>query len=876
MTRATRFALVLLSVVAGIACQSQSDLLRERDGGAAGSGGIAGARAGSGGASDGAGTGGGAGTAGVTAGTDGGAAGSGGRGGDTGGRGGSGGTSGNAGSGNLGGVSGTVGLGGDGGIGGRGGFSGTAGATAGTGGRGGANTGVAGVGGTAGVGGPSGSGGPAGRGGASGTGGVAGRACLTCRTTILPIAGEDVVYNAARREIYVSVSGDAPANANTIVVVDPVTASVVSSIPIGSNPKALAVSEDGSTLWVGIDGAHAFRKVTLASAPPAVGPLHHLPRATTGSFYTARGMVALPGAPQSVAMSLVDGSTNEARVFDDGVSRPTVVRNDQTSGLLAAGPPGLVFGGGGFFGGNFLTLSVSASGIAQTGSFRLFLSTPTNIVYSAGRVYSNGGDAIDVSDPAAPFWAGRLFPMPIDPFSGWIAVRDAQSLLMLSPNSPARSGAVVRVLSTSPLGEIASVAAPAPITNLELEPTYVKVVYAGADAVALLRGHWGDWQLYVKDLVVIHDPAFGTPTGGASGGSGGLAGSGGASGSGGSAGSGGAGGSAADPCPGCSFVTVPAYGSHLAYDAGRNLVYMTGDGTGVPYPSSIVTVNPATGGVTSIVPVGNYPQPLALSDDGSVLWVGLAGDYQVRRVTPGATPVPGPAYPLPMLTLSQPAMPNSLVVLPGTPSSIAVSVFGTQSFVAGVFILDDGVPRANFIQPPEVYAAHLTNGPPGYLIGLGIGPVTPTTFVTFRLDTMGATYASHGGLVDGNNQFGLTYSAGKSYAYGFQGEVIDLSNPDDPMPAGKFAFDYCSVAIRSARRVLMLCPNPPALGPVLRVLDTATFAQVGSVALPDSLRASGPPGWADFAYVGGDAVAVLPWDQQQLQIVHAPLIGSQP
>jgi hypothetical protein len=35
-----------------------------------------------------------------------------------------------------------------------------------------------------------------------------------------------------------------------------------------------------------------------------------------------------------------------------------------------------------------------------------------------------------------------------------------------------------------------------------------------------------------------------------------------------------------------------------------------------------------------------------------------------------------------------------------------------------VFILDDGQPRANFIQPPEVAMNLLTNGPPGYVLGV--------------------------------------------------------------------------------------------------------------------------------------------------------------
>ena len=96
--------------------------------------------------------------------------------------------------------------------------------------------------------------------------------------------------------------GDADAYPNTIVVVDPSTSSVVSTIQVGSNPGALALSDDGSTLWVGIDGARAFRKVTLTSTPPALGPLHHLPKSNPDGFFSVGSMVALPGAPLSVAI----------------------------------------------------------------------------------------------------------------------------------------------------------------------------------------------------------------------------------------------------------------------------------------------------------------------------------------------------------------------------------------------------------------------------------------------------------------------------------------------------------------------------------------------------------------------------------------------
>jgi len=296
-------------------------------------------------------------------------------------------------------------------------------------------------------------------------------------------------------------------------------------------------------------------------------------------------------------------------------------------------------------------------------------------------------------------------------------------------------------------------------------------------------------------------------------------------------------------------------------------VYVAAHRQAISHPSTIVTVDQSTAAVTSIVPVGNDPQPLALSDDGSVLWVGLAGDHRVRRMTPGPTPSPGTAYALPnLLTTGEQSVPFSMVVLPGTTASLAVGVYGSNYGGRGVFILDDGLPRANFIQPPEIAAFYLNNGPPGYLLGIGD---TYYNLVVIKIGTVGATYESYGGLV-GNYLSGLAYSSG--FAYASSGEVVDLSNPDAPLPAGRFNFSSCIVAIRNATRVMMLCPNPQVGGPILRMLDTTTFTSVGSVTLPTSLQTAG---WVDFAYLGGDAVAMLPGDMP-LQILHAPLIGSPP
>jgi YVTN family beta-propeller protein len=818
-------------------------------GGAVGSGGVGGisGRGGIGG------VGGNGGIAGV-----GGVSGRGGFGGDIGmsGRGGTTGTGGTGGTGGLAGTFGRGGFGGEFGTGGRGAIAGT---TIGTG-------GIAGFGGTFGTGGTiagsGGTAGTAGRGGTGGTGGMSGSGgtvCLTCRSTLLPISGRDLVYNPTRKEIYVSVAGDADTYPNTIVVVDPVTSSVTSTIPIGSNPGALALSDDGSTLWVGIDGAHAIRKVTMTSSPPVVGPLIRLTNANRTAYYNATSIAVLRGAPLSVAVVLSLGPysyANEVRVLDDGVQRPTTVTGTFTASSLTSGPPGYVFGNLNSPG-YFFVYTITSSGITQSTNYNVFRNYTTNIVYSAGRVYSSSGDVIDVTNPASPTWVTYLGT------NGPIAMRDPDNILMMTNRAvtfPFTPGADVRIISAStflPTSSVQLKDSVAPVNGT----VYRDLVYAGDDAVAFLRT---DDNTYpnAAHLAIVHDTAFGTPTGG----TGGTVGTGGTSGTGGTGGAGGTGGTP-NPCPGCTFTSVQAYGQHFVFDATRNLLYMTAGSQSPVHPSTLVTVDTTAATVASVVPVGNDPEPLALSDDGSALWVGLAGERRVRRMTPGTTPVPGTAYTLPpLLTSGEMAIPMWLVVLPGSPGSIAVSVYGASYGSQGVFILDDGQLRANFIQPPEVPSSFLINGPPGFLLAIG----GSDNLIMYRLSSVGATIESYLGLVN-SSQAGFAYSAG--FAYASQGEVVDLTNPDAPLPVGRFGFTNCVLTLRSASRAFMLCPNPAGLGgPVLHVLDTVNFVSVGTVTTPDSLMNQG---FADMAYIGGDGLALLSYDSQ-LVIMHAPIVGSPP
>src|SRR6185295_7553961 len=244
------------------------------------------------------------------------------------------------------------------------------------------------------------------------------------------------------------------------------------------------LSDDGSTLWVAIDGAHAFRKVTLG-ATPVVGPLIHLPRAFSQSFFDVGAIATLPGAPLSTVVSMTNGYgyLGEVRVFDDGAQRTTSATPTTMVSALTAGPSGYVFGtGANYFPGAFFVFRIGASGIIDTTTtFNSVVRDYTNnLVYTGNRVFSDSGDVVDVTNPMAPFRVNGL------PYRGPVALRDAQSVLMLTTTNsttfPFTTRNDIRIYSPSTLSQtgLAPVPSSVGITNSYL----TKLVYAGADAAA--------------------------------------------------------------------------------------------------------------------------------------------------------------------------------------------------------------------------------------------------------------------------------------------------------------------------------------------------------------------------------------------------------
>jgi hypothetical protein len=289
-----------------------------------------------------------------------------------------------------------------------------------------------------------------------------------------PLSARHLVGDRARQRLYLSLDGAQLEHGNTILVLDARTGSTITAIPIGSNPDVMALSADGSTLWVGIDGALAIRRVTLSDTPPTVGPLIKLATQNFGQPPVAADISVLAGSATSIAVSVL--GTNKIVVLDDGVARPMAA--PQLGGLtIIAGPPGYLFAFNNHDTGfQFYTLPVTSSGLGAMPFPNLISGFGNVIHYQDGRIFAESGDIIDVTDPTHPALAGMLDS------PGTIANAGPHRLVMLpnNGNSFSRGPLEIRVIDIE--GKKA-------IATIDLNSSLRKATAAGVTDVTFMGGN---------------------------------------------------------------------------------------------------------------------------------------------------------------------------------------------------------------------------------------------------------------------------------------------------------------------------------------------------------------------------------------------------
>lgn len=120
--------------------------------------------------------------------------------------------------------------------------------------------------------------------------------------TLVPITGRDMVYDPYRDVLLASVgSAGGPVNGNSIVEINPATGQIIGSTFAGSEPGKIALTSDGSRLYVGVDGSRGFRWIDRSSG--TLSPIVPL-NGFTGDPSIAQSIAPIPGSPNTVAISL--------------------------------------------------------------------------------------------------------------------------------------------------------------------------------------------------------------------------------------------------------------------------------------------------------------------------------------------------------------------------------------------------------------------------------------------------------------------------------------------------------------------------------------------------------------------------------------------
>lgn len=220
-------------------------------------------------------------------------------------------------------------------------------------------------------------------------------------TAYIGVPNNSMVYDPANGLFYVSVPSSAgPPYGNSVVSVDPETGALGTPIAVGSEPDQLAISSDGTILWVGLDGASAVREVNLTTGTAGL----QFSMGGNGGVYQnppkPLALAALPGSPNSVVVATQTPFTYEGTVaiFDSGVLRGTAT-NSAVNGifyaLLTNGTKSEIYAGGG----GYQTYTYTASGLTPlaTGpSGFTYASYPGDEMQIAGgTLYTDYGQAFD-------------------------------------------------------------------------------------------------------------------------------------------------------------------------------------------------------------------------------------------------------------------------------------------------------------------------------------------------------------------------------------------------------------------------------------------------------------------------------------------------
>ena len=552
--------------------------------------------------------------------------------------------------------------------------------------------------------------------------------------TVYDVPANDLLWSSQQNALYVSLSSTVARRGNTVTAFDPATGTFGASVFAGSEPVGIAASADGSFLYVGDAGATAVVRAAL----PALALDESIALGSAANFgpLYPQDLQVAPGSDSTLAvLQTFNGAiTPSLAVFDGTTARPqTAVSAIQ--GIQWGGDAQTLYGYG--TGADVLQIStyaVSAAGVTeQPGQLTALTGSVARAAhFNAGLLYGDDGS---VFDPASNSILQTFAGVP----NSAMTFDTTLGLAYFVSASPPAAGVAISALDLVH-GNLVTTLQASQVQGLPL-----RVVRWGADGLAF---NTTAGELVVVRGALVTTPPPSNPCGAALGTSVTTSGPGGTT---------------------FSSSLIAAGAGDLAYEPHSGLIYLAVSAPGVANTNCVAALDPQAGSLAMGVFAGSKPSTLAVSDDGSLLYVGLSGAETVERfqlppLTHDLT-IPlvfGPLY------NSQPVA-GDVQAAPGVPGTIAVVARSTQIDPSslGVAIFDNSTPRSTVFGTNQaadantlawgasasgLYGLNVENGNADfYTLAVGAAGATLVSDVKALLTQTGGRIHFTGGLIYADN-----------------------------------------------------------------------------------------------------------------------------
>lgn len=604
----------------------------------------------------------------------------------------------------------------------------------------------------------------------------------------LSITTNEIIYNPQDQRIYATRPSSVGSEGNSITRINPLTGEVGASVYVGSEPNKIALSDNGQTVYVSLDGAYAIRRYDASTHTP--GAQFSIGRGqsvnASDAPYRASAIAVAPGNADVLAVSRdmpgISPPGAGVAIYNNGVRLPmTGNSHSGASNYLAYSSSATTLYGGGYDEG-LRTMTITANGVTED------TSNPTpfevkNLKFENNLIFTSTGRVIN------PVTRTLLGTFPGNINTNAFVPDTATGRVLYAVKESSGTNIMIKAFDINTFAQIGSSLA-IPNTLGDVQPT--TLVRYGSNGLAMRT--WDNQIYFIQtDLIPTGNPLpppSGTPT--------------------------------VTPTPTPTVyakyirqVTLP--NKDLIYSRTEQKFYASVPNTAAtPRANSVTRIEPTTGAIENSVVVGSQPERLALSDDDQTLYVGINGTNAVRKFNV-QTQTPGLQFPLGN-GVNGPKIAYDIEVLPGNPNAVAVS-YGTSSYnYDGADIYDDGIKRA---QKANASGTITIASPDTFYIGeyyvykYGVGPSGFSLQGNF---TSNSYYESQ---IVGN----VLYTAG--------GTVLDLATTE-------FKGTFTGVAYRAGMTVdvpnnrIFFLVNDSFGTPVwsIKAYRLDNFLPVGSISLP--------------------------------------------